>query len=63
MQALNYIPIDGIKVGDRIEVYTNYEDFYTGDVTAIDRNKRLVTFADHKSGKTLVVSEKHVKNT
>lgn len=62
MQKLNYVLIDSLKVGDAIEVYTNNEDYYTGEVTAIDRNKRLVTFTDNKSGKTLVVNEKHVKN-
>lgn len=63
MQKLNYVLIESLKAGDAIEVYTNNEDFYTGEVTAIDRNKRLVTFSDYKSGKTLMVSEKHVKNS
>lgn len=63
MQKLNYVLIESLKAGDAIEVYTNNEDFYTGEVMAIDKNKRLVTFVDNKSRKTLIVSEKHVKNT
>lgn len=62
MQKLNYVMIDSLKVGDSIEVYTNNEDDYRGEVTAIDLPKRLVTFTDYKSKHTLVVYEKHIKN-
>ncbi len=62
MQALNYIPIDGIKVGDRIEVYTNYEDYFTGEVVSIDAKDFRLTFKADEDGTLLNVPDKFVKN-
>ena len=63
MQALNYIPIDGIKVGDRIEVYTNYEDYFTGEVVSIDAKEFRVTFkADEDKVLRQYQQERHEEN-
>lgn len=62
MLTVNYIPIDGIKVGDRIEVYTNYEDYFTGEVVSIDANDFRLTFKADDDGTLRNVPDKFVKN-